>query len=98
MQRHFDQELRQLKEKLLAMAGHAQDAVTNAVKALVERDDDLARLVKQQDSILDQFEIDVDDVAAAKRARARFPQARLFAMRVGHPAAYRLGGRFWGIH
>ncbi len=40
-----------------------------------------------------EYEMDTDDVAAAKRAKARFGSAALFAMRVGHPAAYRLGGR-----
>ncbi len=88
MQRHFDQELGQLKEKLLAMAGHAQDAVTNAVKALVERDDDLARLVKQQDSILDQFEIDVDEMSigllALKAPLATDLRLITVAMKISH--------------
>ena len=39
-------------------------------------------------------EMDADDVAAAKRARSRCPDAPLFSMRVGYPGAYRLGGRF----
>ena len=42
-----------------------------------------------------EYEMDADDVAAAKRAKARFGNdAVLFTMRVGYPAAYRLGGRF----
>lgn len=41
-----------------------------------------------------EYEMDADDVAAAKRARSRFPGAALFSMRVGYPGAYRLGGRF----
>ena len=41
-----------------------------------------------------EYEMDADDVAAAKRARSRFPNAPLFSMRVGYPGAYRLGGRF----
>jgi hypothetical protein len=40
------------------------------------------------------YEMDADDLAASKRAKARFPDARLFTMRIGYPAAYRLGGRF----
>jgi len=39
------------------------------------------------------YELDTDDVAAAKRAKSRFGDALLFSMRVGHPAAYRLGSR-----
>jgi hypothetical protein len=41
-----------------------------------------------------EFEMDADDVAAAKRARSRFPDAPLFSMRVGYLGAYRRGGRF----
>lgn len=40
-----------------------------------------------------EYEMDADDVAAAERAKARFPKAPLFTMRVGYPSAYRLGGR-----
>jgi len=40
-----------------------------------------------------EYEMDADDVVAAKRAKARFGKAALFSMRIGHPAAYRLGGR-----
>jgi hypothetical protein len=39
------------------------------------------------------YEMDADAVAAAKRAKARFPIAPRFTMRVGYPAAYRMGGR-----
>jgi hypothetical protein len=40
-----------------------------------------------------EYEMDADDVAAAKRASARFPDAPLFLMRVGYPSAYVLGGQ-----
>jgi hypothetical protein len=40
------------------------------------------------------YEMDADDLAASKRAKARFPDAPLFTMRIGYPTAYRLGGRF----
>ncbi len=41
-----------------------------------------------------EFEIDTDDLAATKRALAKHPGAVLYGIRVGSPAAYRLGGRF----
>ena len=63
MQRHFDQDLLVLREKLLTMASHAEQSVNLAMKALVERDDDLARQVKAADATLDQFEIDMDELA-----------------------------------
>jgi phosphate transport system protein len=63
MQRHFDQELGNLKEMLLKMASHAEGAVTNAIKSLTENNDELASQVKENDSILDDFEKDIDEMA-----------------------------------
>jgi hypothetical protein len=40
------------------------------------------------------YEIDADDLAATERVLARRPNAVLYGLRVGSPAAYRLGGRF----
>jgi hypothetical protein len=40
------------------------------------------------------FVIDEDHLAAAKEARARHPDGRLFAVRVGSPALVRIGGSF----
>lgn len=68
MQRHFDQELQKLKEVLLTMASHAESAVTNAIKALTERSDELANEVKLNDRILDQFEKDIDEMAISMLA------------------------------
>jgi phosphate transport system protein len=60
---HYAEELSKLKESLLAMASHAESAVTLAMRALVERDDVLAQKVEDDDTILDQFEIEIDDTA-----------------------------------
>ena len=60
---HLDQELAALKEKLLTMASKAEAAVNNAIKALVDRDDDLARSVKEEDNAIDRLEIEVDEMA-----------------------------------
>ena len=60
---HYSEEITKLKESLLAMASHAESAVARAMRALVERNDDLARQVQADDNILDQFEIEIDDTA-----------------------------------
>lgn len=70
MSLHFDQELASLKEKLLTMASHAEGAVRKSIKALVDRDDDLARSVKEEDNVLDQFEIEVDEMAIGLLSKA----------------------------
>jgi phosphate transport system protein len=63
MMTHHDQELAELKDLLLLMAGHARNAVTRAVQSLTDRNEGLARQVIEDDSIVDQLEIKVDEVA-----------------------------------
>jgi len=67
---HYAEEMSRLKESLLAMASHAESALTRAMRALVERDDNLARAVMDDDSIIDQFEVDIDDIAIHLLAKA----------------------------
>jgi phosphate transport system protein len=63
MERHFHQHLAELKEKLLAMASHAESAVAKSVKSVVDRDDKLAHDVIVGDDILDRYEMEMDDMA-----------------------------------
>ena len=44
------------------MASHAETAVNQSVQALVQRDHDLALRVKEDDRIIDQFEVEIDDL------------------------------------
>ena len=39
-----------------------------------------------------EYEIDQDDLVATKRIMAKRPNAVLYGLRIGYPAAYRLGG------
>jgi phosphate transport system protein len=70
MEHHLDHELDELKRTILRMAGHAESAVNNAMRALAERDYDLALRVREKDRVLDQFEIEVDDLAIRLLAKA----------------------------
>lgn len=67
---HFENELAALKEKLLLMASRAEAAVNNSIKALVERDDDLARRVKEDDDTIDQLEQQIDAACISLLAKA----------------------------
>ena len=40
-----------------------------------------------------EYEIDANELAALKRAKAKNPGAALYILRVGYSTAYRLGGR-----
>lgn len=59
----IESELAGLKEKLLMMASHAEAAVNRSVKALIRRDDELARRTKDDDSVIDRFEMEIDETA-----------------------------------
>ena len=87
MATHFEQELDQLKQKLLTMAGHAEAAVQRALKALIDRDEELARNVQRDDTILDQLEIEVDELSIHLLAKAPLASDLRFitiAMKISH--------------
>jgi phosphate transport system protein len=52
------------------MAASSRDAVTRAVRALIDRDEVLAQKVIEDDSIVDQLEIKVDELAVILLAKA----------------------------
>jgi phosphate transport system protein len=70
MQTHHDKELSELKDKLLTMASHAESAVTRAVQAVVNRDEALARQVREGDNVLDDFEVELDELGVRLLAKA----------------------------
>jgi phosphate transport system protein len=70
METHFEQDLGNLKQRLLTMATYAESAVNRAVEAFAQRDYDLALKVKDDDVILDRLEIEVDELAIALLAKA----------------------------
>ena len=53
MERHFDQELAHLKEQILRMGGLVEQQVQGAIKALVDRNPDLARHVIEHDRFVE---------------------------------------------
>jgi len=61
MDNHFEMGLDDLRQKLLAMASHAETAVNQALQALLQRDHDLALRVKENDRVIDQFEVEIDE-------------------------------------
>lgn len=67
---HFVHELTGLKDRLLTMASYAESAVKQAVDAVTNRDYDQALRVRAADSVIDQFEIDVDELAIRLLAKA----------------------------
>lgn len=64
-----DHQFAALKEKLLTMSSLAASSVQNSVRALVERNDDLAREVEQADDQLDALEIELDELCIVLLSR-----------------------------
>ena len=58
--RHFQEELEQLKTRLLEMGGLAEEQVRVAVKALVDRDRDAIEHVLQGDEPINKLHIEID--------------------------------------
>jgi phosphate transport system protein len=58
----IETELDTLRERLMIMAGHAETSVNLAVQAVIQRDADLASRVKENDKLINQFEIEIDDL------------------------------------
>jgi len=84
---HFEQEVDLLKQKLLAMAGHAEAAVSRAMQALVQRNDALAVEVEKSDHILDRCEMDIDEFSIRLLAKAPLAsELRMItiAMKISH--------------
>ncbi|HEX9284246.1 MAG TPA: phosphate signaling complex protein PhoU [Nitrospirales bacterium] len=61
MQRHFEQELQDLKGKILRMGGLVEEQVQGALRALVERDSDLARKIIANDRQVNTLDVEVDE-------------------------------------
>jgi phosphate transport system protein len=59
----FDQELMQLKETILKMGVMVEDAIRDSVRSLVERDNDLARLVIEKDHQVNALDVEIDEVS-----------------------------------
>src|SRR5688572_16253960 len=60
--KHYEQQLRDLKDKLLLMSHKAELMITDAIRALVERRPSLAEEVIERDDELDKLEIQIDNL------------------------------------
>ena len=61
MQRHFDEELSQLKDKLFKMGLLVEDAIRKSIESLIKRNSKLAEEIIDQDQKINILEIEVDE-------------------------------------
>src|SRR5437660_555314 len=69
MQRHFHEELDALKQTLLAMGALVEDQIRRVMRALVERDEALARDVIERDHQVNAYDVEVDEKCVELLAR-----------------------------
>ena len=62
MERHFHEQLQDLKETLFKMAATVETSIAKAIDALVERDNKLADKVIKMDENINKLEIKIDDL------------------------------------
>ncbi len=61
--RHFEEELDELRSRLLEMSGLVESAIYRSVLSLVEKDESQANLVLSNESRVNQMQIEIDDLA-----------------------------------
>jgi phosphate transport system protein len=60
--RHYEEELRDLRHRVLAMGGFVEKQIADAMQALVSRDVAAARLVIERDKTVNRMDVEVDDL------------------------------------
>ena len=60
--RLIEENLNRLRDKLLIMGGAAEKAIMLSMRALVERDSELAERVVREDDAIDQMELEIDQM------------------------------------
>jgi len=71
----FDEELRTLRERVLKLGFMVENAIRDSVKALVERDSDLAREVIKRDHLINAQDVAIDE-ECVRLIALRQPMAR----------------------
>src|SRR5258708_34917328 len=61
MERHFEKDLNELKERLLWMGSLAERAVHQSVHAVLESDEQLAKRVLEEEDAINELQMEVDD-------------------------------------
>ncbi len=61
MQRHIDQEFAELKSQILRMGALVESQIEGSIKALVDRDVDLASQIIERDALVNSLDVDIDE-------------------------------------
>ena len=62
MERHFDEQLNELKHQLTKMCALAETMIGDAIKALVQRDASVLPLIQQHETEVNRLQVEIDEV------------------------------------
>jgi len=68
MQRHFDEQMQNLLQRLLLMGRLAESMIVTAMRCLIERDESLAADVRRKEREVNDLQIEIDDRAVTLTA------------------------------
>ena len=71
MMRHFEEELDNLRNRLLEMSGLVEDSVYRSIQSLIEKDEAAAQQVLQNEARINRMEIQIDELATSLLARVQ---------------------------
>jgi len=71
MLRHFEEELDNLRNRLLEMSGLVEDSVYHSIQSLIEKDEEAAQQVLQNEAKVNRMEIEIDELATSLLARVQ---------------------------
>ncbi len=60
--RHYDEELRELRRRVLEMGGFVEKQIADAMRALIERDVRSAEKVIERDHIVNRMDVEIDEM------------------------------------
>lgn len=63
MERHFEEEFDRIKSKILMMGSLVEEQIRNALTALIDRNETLARQVIENDQQVNTFDVEIDEMA-----------------------------------
>lgn len=69
MERKFDEELNELRKKILEMTSLVNDAIEKAINSLFEKNEELANEVEKMDAEIDRYENEIDKFCLELLAR-----------------------------
>jgi len=67
--KEYEAELAQLRDHLLLMGGHVEEMIANSIRALVERNSELAAATMQVDRHVNRIEVETDELCLKVLAR-----------------------------